>query len=98
MDFITAPWIPTEKMREVREMRRIVEIMDNGSKKAFAEKKKAHLGIPASTSSSADAEPGVSDLKAGRGKDMMDIMRQSGIKFVFTFNRNVCSEGELCVV
>jgi len=63
--------MPTETMREVREMRRIIEIMDSGSKKAFAEKK-ADLEI--TTLSSADAEPEVGDLKPSRRKDMMDIM------------------------
>ncbi|KAG2347625.1 cytochrome P450 [Suillus weaverae] len=60
VDWITAPWIPTEIMKDVREMRRIVEIMDHGSKKAFAEKKAA-LETSAASSSS-------------QGKDMMDIM------------------------
>jgi len=74
VNFITAPWIPTEKMREVRQMRRIAEIMDTGSKKAF-EEKKAHLET-LNASSSIDVEPGAGDHKAGRRKDMMDIMRQ----------------------
>jgi len=81
VNFITAPWIPTEKMREVRQMRRIVEIMDTGSKKAF-EEKKAHQEI-LNTSSSTDVEPGAGGLKAGRRKDMMDIMRQLHNRRVF---------------
>lgn len=60
VDWITAPWIPTEIMKDVREMRRIIEIMDRGSKKAFAEKKAA-LETSATSFSS-------------QGKDMMDIM------------------------
>lgn len=60
VDWITAPWIPTEIMKDVREIRRITEIMDRGSKKAFAEKKAA-LETSASSFSS-------------QGRDMMDIM------------------------
>ncbi|KAG1879867.1 cytochrome P450 [Suillus subluteus] len=60
LDWITAPWIPTEIMKDVREMRRVVEIMDRGSKKAFAEKK-ATLETSDTSSSS-------------QGKNMMDIM------------------------
>ncbi|KAG1818048.1 cytochrome P450 [Suillus subaureus] len=60
LDWITAPWIPTETMKDVREMRRVVEIMDRGSKKAFAEKK-ATLETSDTSSS-------------GQGKNMMDIM------------------------
>jgi hypothetical protein len=62
VDWITAPWIPTETMKDMREIRRVVEIMDRGSKKAFAEKKAA-METSATSSSS-------------QGKDMMDIMRQ----------------------
>ncbi|KAG0706161.1 cytochrome P450 [Suillus ampliporus] len=68
-DWVTAPWIPTEMMKDVREMRRIVEVMDIGSKKAFAEKKAA-----LETPTPIDANPEVGDLKPGRGKDMMNIM------------------------
>jgi hypothetical protein len=72
VDLITAPWMPTEKMREMREMRRIVEIMDSGSKKAFAEKK-ADI---ATSATPFDMKPEVGDLKPSRAKDMMDIMRK----------------------
>ncbi|KAG1746406.1 cytochrome P450 [Suillus lakei] len=41
LDLVTAPWIPTKFMRDVREMRRIVEMMDCVSRKVFAEKKAA---------------------------------------------------------
>jgi hypothetical protein len=72
VDLMTAPWMPTEKMREMREMRRIVEIMDSGSKKAFAEKK-ADI---ATSATPIDMKPEVGDPKSSRAKDMMDIMRK----------------------
>ncbi|KAG1734688.1 cytochrome P450 [Suillus paluster] len=72
VDWITAPWIPTQMMNDVRNARRIVELMDSGSKKAFAEKKAA-LETSA-TLSPANANPEVGDLEPGRGKDMMNIM------------------------
>jgi cytochrome P450 len=72
VNLITTPWIPIEQLKDVREMRRIVELMDSGSKKAFAEKKAA-LETPASLSP-ADVQSEVDDLKPGRRKDMMDIM------------------------
>ncbi|KAG1775387.1 cytochrome P450 [Suillus placidus] len=72
VDLVTTPWIPTERMKDVREMRRIIELMDSGSKKAFAEKKAA-LETPA-TLSPTDMQSEVDDLKPGRRKDMMDIM------------------------
>lgn len=67
------PWIPTERMKDVREMRRIIEIMDNGSKKAFAEKKAA--SETPDTLSPAAMQSEVDGLNPGRRKDMMDIMR-----------------------
>ncbi|KAG0707410.1 cytochrome P450, partial [Suillus ampliporus] len=63
VDWITAPWIPTEIMKDVREMRRIVE------QESFR-REKGTLG----TSSLARANPEVGDLQPGRGKDMMNIM------------------------
>ncbi|KAG1751445.1 cytochrome P450, partial [Suillus paluster] len=72
VDWLTAPWIPTEMMRDVREMRRILEVMDSGSKKVFAEKKAA-LETSA-TLSPAGANHEVGHLKPSRGKDMMNIM------------------------
>ncbi|KIK38713.1 hypothetical protein CY34DRAFT_90524 [Suillus luteus UH-Slu-Lm8-n1] len=60
VDWITAPWIPTEIMKDVREMRRITEVMDHGSKKAFTEKKAALEDSATSFSS--------------QGNDMMNIM------------------------
>ncbi|KAG2150531.1 cytochrome P450 [Suillus clintonianus] len=72
VDVVTMPWIPTERMKDVREMRRIIEIMDNGSKKAFAEKKAALE--TAATLPPTDAQSEVDDHKPSGGKDMMDIM------------------------
>ncbi|KAG1802771.1 cytochrome P450 [Suillus plorans] len=72
VNLVTAPWIPTDKMKDVREMRRIIELMDSGSKKAFAGKKAALEA--ALTLSPANVQPEVDDLKSGRRKDMMDIM------------------------
>jgi hypothetical protein len=83
VDWITAPWIPTEIMKDVREVRRIIEVMDRGSKKAFAEKKAALEDSATSFSS--------------QRKDMMNIMRQfSSVRarnlLMYT------SQGKLCVV
>lgn len=39
LDLVTAPWIPTKFMRDIREMRRMIETMDCVSRKVFAEKK-----------------------------------------------------------
>ncbi|KAG2078916.1 cytochrome P450 [Suillus decipiens] len=72
VDLLTTPWIHTEFTEDAREFRRIVELMDSGSKKAFAEKKAA-LETPA-TSSSTDVQSEANDIKSGRRKDMMDIM------------------------
>lgn len=72
VDLVTMPWIPTERMKDVREMRRIIEIMDNGSKKAFAEKKAA--SETPDTLSPAAMQSEVDGLNPGRRKDMMDIM------------------------
>ncbi|KAG1824385.1 cytochrome P450 [Suillus subaureus] len=41
LDLVTAPWIPTKFMRDIREMRRVVETMDSVSRKVLAEKKAA---------------------------------------------------------
>ncbi|KAG2153235.1 cytochrome P450 [Suillus clintonianus] len=41
LDLITVPWLPTQFMRDVREMRRIAETMDSVSRKKIAEKKAA---------------------------------------------------------
>lgn len=41
LDLITVPWLPTQFMADVREMRHIVETMDSFSRKAFLEKKAA---------------------------------------------------------
>ncbi|KAG2146033.1 cytochrome P450 [Suillus bovinus] len=75
VNLITMPWIPTELMKDAREMRRIVEVMDSGSKKAFAEKKAALE--TAATLSPTNVQPEVDGLKSGRRKDMMDIMMKA---------------------
>ncbi|KAG1739086.1 cytochrome P450 [Suillus paluster] len=41
LDLVTAPWLPTQLMRDVRELRRIVETMDSASRREFAVKKAA---------------------------------------------------------
>lgn len=41
LDLITVPWLPTQFMADIREMRRIVETMDSASRKAFLERKAA---------------------------------------------------------
>lgn len=41
LDLVTVPWLPTQFMADVREMRRTVDTMDSASRKAFAEKKTA---------------------------------------------------------
>ncbi|KAG2063024.1 cytochrome P450 [Suillus decipiens] len=41
LDLITVPWLPTQFMADVREMRHIVETMDSFSREAFFEKKAA---------------------------------------------------------
>ncbi|KAG2142324.1 cytochrome P450 [Suillus bovinus] len=41
VDLVTMPWLPTQFMADVREMRRTVETMDSASRKAFLERKAA---------------------------------------------------------
>ncbi|KAG1725439.1 cytochrome P450 [Suillus lakei] len=41
LDLVMVPWLPTQFMADVREMRRIVETTDSASRKAFSEKKAA---------------------------------------------------------
>jgi hypothetical protein len=96
VNLITTPWIPIEQLKDVREMRRIVELMDNGSKKAFAEKKAA-LETPASLFP-ADVQSEVDDLKPGRRKDMMDIMRQFHNVLVRLLLRYTQSRQTLCLL
>lgn len=67
-DWLTISWLPTQTMRDFRELRRIVEIMDSGSRNIFQEKKVA-LSIPSPMSSQSH------DTSGGtRGKDIMSIM------------------------
>jgi len=62
---LTTFWLPTQFLRELRELRRLVETMENGSQEAFAKKKMAF-----------DAEDmGMRDAKPlSQAKDMMAIM------------------------
>jgi hypothetical protein len=62
-------------MEDVREMRRIIEIMDSGSKKAFAEKKAASETPVTSFPTDMQSEVDGLRVNPGRRKDMMDIMR-----------------------
>lgn len=39
LDLVTVPWLPTQFMADVREMRRILQTMDSASRKVFLEKK-----------------------------------------------------------
>lgn len=41
LDFVTVPWLPTQLMRDVRELRRVVEVMNSSSRKALAKRKAA---------------------------------------------------------
>ncbi|KAG2352079.1 cytochrome P450 [Suillus spraguei] len=40
-DWLTISWLPTQTMKDIRELRRIVEIMDSASRNIFEEKKAA---------------------------------------------------------
>ncbi|KAG2078937.1 cytochrome P450 [Suillus decipiens] len=59
VDWLTISWLPTQTMRNFRELRRVVEIMDSSSK-AILQEKKAVLQLPTSGGT--------------RGKNMMSIM------------------------
>ena len=65
-DWLTISWLPLKIMRDVRELRRIVEVMDSASRSIF-EEKKAALDLP----SLSPPQPSVET----RGKDIMSIMR-----------------------
>jgi hypothetical protein len=66
-DWLTIDWLPTQPMRDLRELRRIVETMDSASRNIFQEKKAA-LETPMPLQSH--------DMSGGtRGKDIMSIMR-----------------------
>lgn len=66
VDWLTISWLPTQTMRNFRELRRIVEVMDSASRIIFQEKKAA-LELP----SPAPPQP----PQKTRGKDIMSIMR-----------------------
>ncbi|KAG1732267.1 cytochrome P450 [Suillus paluster] len=67
-DWLTISWLPTQTMRDFRELRRIVEVTDASSRSIF-QQKKAALEIPSPTPSrSHDTSGGT------RGKDIMSIM------------------------
>ncbi|KAG2121145.1 cytochrome P450 [Suillus cothurnatus] len=68
VDWLTISWLPTQTMKDLRELRRIVEIMDSASRKNFQEKK-AELAMPSSMPSQSHDPSG-----GTRGKDIMSIM------------------------
>jgi len=77
VDLVTASWLPTQFMRDVRELRRIVETMDNGSQKAFAEKKTVFNAEDMMEPQVADTVCEIGDMKpSSQAKDIMDIMRK----------------------
>ncbi|KAG1781986.1 cytochrome P450 [Suillus placidus] len=61
LDLVTAPWIPTKFMRDIREMRRVVESMDCVSRKVFAEKKAA-MDAEDSLCGGGDSMPSMMDI------------------------------------
>lgn len=68
VDWLTISWLPTQAMRDFRELRRIIEIMDSGSR-AILQEKKAALESPSAILSQTHDTPG-----GTRAKDMMSIM------------------------
>ncbi|KAG0694815.1 cytochrome P450 [Suillus ampliporus] len=64
VDWLTISWLPTQTMRDFRELRRVVEIIDSASRSIFQEKKAA-LEIPSQSYDTSGAT---------RGKDIMSIM------------------------
>ncbi|KAG1723804.1 cytochrome P450 [Suillus lakei] len=67
-DWLTISWLPTQTMRNFRELRRIIETMDSASR-AILQETKAALELPSPIlSQSHDTSGGT------RGKDMMSIM------------------------
>ncbi|KAG1829189.1 cytochrome P450 [Suillus variegatus] len=70
LDWLTISWLPTQIMRNLRELRQIVEIMDSASRAIFQEKKAAlQLQLPSPLLSQAHDK-----LGGTAGKDMMSIM------------------------
>ncbi|KAG1734666.1 cytochrome P450 [Suillus paluster] len=68
VDWLTINWLPTQTMRDFRELRRVVEIMDSASRSIFQEKKTA-LETPSPITSQSHDTSGET-----RGKDIMSIM------------------------
>ncbi|KAG2033844.1 cytochrome P450 [Suillus americanus] len=66
-DWLTISWLPTQTMRDLRELRRIAEIMDSGSRNILQVKKAALMPSPM-PSQSRDTSGG------SRGKDIVSIM------------------------
>jgi hypothetical protein len=71
LDFVTVSWFPTQFMRDVRELRRIVETVDNVNRTVYAEKKAA---VKVNKLDSVDDVRGDGDLMPSTS--MMDIMRK----------------------
>ncbi|OAX38825.1 cytochrome P450, partial [Rhizopogon vinicolor AM-OR11-026] len=69
VDLLTISWLPTQTMKDFRELHRIVEVMDSASRTIFQEKKAAldQPGSPIPSQSSWET----------RGKDIMSIMLKS---------------------
>jgi cytochrome P450 len=83
-DWLTIDWLPTQPMRDLRELRRIVETMDSASRNIFQEKKAA-LATPMPSQSH--------DMSGGtRGKDIMSIMLSANASSV---ERDRLSDAEL---
>lgn len=68
VDWLTISWLPTQTMKDFRELRRIVEIMDSASR-AILQEKRAALQLPSSPLS-----PTHDTSEGAKGKDMMSIM------------------------
>lgn len=62
LSLVTASWLPSRFVKDLREFRLAIETMDSGSQKAFTEKKAAL--------ETEKAEP------SSQAKDIMDIMRE----------------------
>ncbi|KAG2036047.1 cytochrome P450 [Suillus americanus] len=67
VDWLTISWLPTQTMKNFRELRRIVEIMDSASR-AILQDKKAALQLPSPLLQTHDTSGET------RGKDVMSIM------------------------
>ncbi|KAG1876229.1 cytochrome P450 [Suillus subluteus] len=67
-DWLTISWLPTQTMKDLRELRRIVEVMDSANRNILQEKKAA-LAIPSPMPSQSHDTSG-----EARGKDIMSIM------------------------